>query len=71
MTWYNPDNPVYIDHLLPDGAIGRSFISTSRPVSTMTDEQLDRAMAEILEVFPFFGQKMIIGRLKDAGHHVP
>jgi hypothetical protein len=37
----------------------------------MTDEQLNQAVVEILEVFLFFGQRMITGQLKDAGHHVP
>ncbi|KAJ7840451.1 hypothetical protein B0H13DRAFT_2366249 [Mycena leptocephala] len=50
--------------------VTRSYSSTSRPTSTLTDEQLDTLVMSILEVFPDFGHRMLIGRLKAGGHHV-
>jgi hypothetical protein len=67
----NPGHPVYTDHMFEDGSMGRSYTSSTRPVSVMTDEQLDSAVREILEIFPLFGRRMLTGRLKDAGHNVP
>jgi hypothetical protein len=67
----SPGHPVYTDHELPDGSMARSYTSSTRPMSTITDEQLDEAVAAILEVFPSFGRRMLMGRLKDAGHNVP
>ncbi|GBE88207.1 hypothetical protein SCP_1300210 [Sparassis crispa] len=37
----------------------------------MSDVQLDRAVGDILQVFPEFGRKMIDGHLKSQGHNVP
>ena len=66
-----PGQPVYADEHQPDGTITRTFTSSTRPVSTITDEQLDSLMTNILEIFPSFGRRMITGRLKTAGYHVP
>lgn len=63
--------PVYRDQEQPDGAVMRTFTSSTRPVSNLTDQQLDSLITDILEVFPAFGRRMITGRLKTAGHHVP
>jgi hypothetical protein len=67
----SPGHPVYTDHLLPDGTTARQYTSSTRLVSTLTDHQLDALVTSILEVFPRFGRRMLTGRLKDAGHHVP
>ena len=66
-----PGHPVYVNTPQPDGTVTRSYSSTSRPVSTLTDEQLDTLLTSILEVFPDFGRRMLSGRLKAGGHHVP
>jgi hypothetical protein len=66
-----PGEPVYHDHTLDDSTVTRTYTSSSRPVSTLSDEQLDHFVADILEVFPSFGQRMLSGRLKASGHHVP
>jgi hypothetical protein len=67
----SPGHPVYLDHILPDGTTGRVYTSSTRPVSTLTDDQLDQLVTSILEIFPRFGRRMLTGRLKDSGHHVP
>ncbi|KAF7345496.1 hypothetical protein MVEN_01568100 [Mycena venus] len=66
-----PGQRVYNDTPQADGTIARSYTSTSRPVSTLTDSELDALLTSILEVFPDFGRRMLMGRLKSAGHHVP
>lgn len=65
-----PGVPIYTDTEEHDGTVTRSYNSTSKPLSTLTDEQLDQFMLQILEVFPNFGRRMIEGRLKSAGHPV-
>lgn len=54
-----------------DGSTSHTYTSSTRAVSTLTDEELDAAVREILEVFPQFGRSMLKGRLKAAGHNVP
>ncbi|KAJ6493489.1 hypothetical protein DFH09DRAFT_947095 [Mycena vulgaris] len=66
-----PGQPDYNDTVQPDGTVARSYTSTSRAVSTLTDSELDSLLTTILEVFPEFGRRMLMGRLKAAGHHVP
>ncbi|KAF7346893.1 hypothetical protein MVEN_01441500 [Mycena venus] len=66
-----PGQHVYNDTPQADGTIARSYTSTSRPVSTLTDSELDALLTSILEVFPDFSRRMLMGRLKSAGHHVP
>jgi len=39
--------------------------------STLSDEELDNIMIQILNSFPTFGRRMIDGHLKYLGHHVP
>ena len=56
-----PGQPVYADKHQPDGTITRTFTSSTRPVSIITDEQLDSLMTNILEIFPSFGHRMITG----------
>jgi hypothetical protein len=66
-----PGARVYTDTTRTDGTVVRTYASTSRPVSTLTDEELDVLMTSILEIFPDFGRRMLMGRLKADGHHVP
>ncbi|KAJ6477881.1 hypothetical protein C8R47DRAFT_984653 [Mycena vitilis] len=66
-----PGAPVYTDTSRPDGTVARTYSSTTRAMSTLTDEQLDTLLVSMLEVFPDFGRRMLMGRLKAAGHHVP
>lgn len=66
-----PAPPVYSDQHQPDGTVLHAYTSTTRPVSTLTDHELDTAVAAILEVFPSFGRRLLNGRLKAEGHHVP
>ncbi|KAJ6531696.1 hypothetical protein B0H10DRAFT_195296 [Mycena sp. CBHHK59/15] len=65
-----PGQPVYNDSAQPDGTVARSYTSTSRAISTLTDSELDALLTSILDVFPDFGLRMLSGRLKSAGHHV-
>ena len=57
-----PGEPVYTDHLQPDGTIQRSYRSSTRPVSVLTDEQPDTLVANILQTFPMFG-RLAVSRL--------
>ena len=66
-----PGTAVYTDRPRANGDVVRTYSSTSRPVSILTDEGLDAYLTSILEVFPNFGRRMLIGRLKADGHHVP
>ncbi|KAF7350246.1 hypothetical protein MVEN_01328100 [Mycena venus] len=50
----------------PDGTVSHMYTSTSAPVFTLTDEELDSILTSILEMFPNFGRKMLKGRLR--GH---
>ncbi|KAF7341677.1 hypothetical protein MSAN_02066000 [Mycena sanguinolenta] len=66
-----PGQPVYRDVSQADGTIARTYTSTSAPVSSLTDEELDAFLTSILQIFPNFGRRMIKGRLQAAGHRVP
>ena len=45
--------------------------TSTRGISALTNDKLDTLLSSILEIFPTFGQRMIAGRLKASGHHVP
>ncbi|KAJ7721322.1 hypothetical protein B0H16DRAFT_1335416 [Mycena metata] len=48
-----PGVPVYHEEVLPDGGHNRAYTGAPRPAApSLTDEQLDTAVAEILDVFP-------------------
>ena len=66
-----PGTPVFRDYTHEDGSISRIHQSTTRPMSNITDEQLDHLVFDILQVFPHFGRSMLHGRLQAMGHHVP
>ncbi|KAJ6465464.1 hypothetical protein C8R45DRAFT_496141 [Mycena sanguinolenta] len=66
-----PGERVYTETQQPDGTLARSYRRARGQVSTLTDPDLDALLTSILEVFPYFGRRMLMGRLKAAGHHVP
>jgi hypothetical protein len=47
----------------PDGLVTRIYRSSTRAASDIDDEELDRIMASILQVFPSLGRRMIDGHL--------
>lgn len=51
--------------------IARYYTSTTPPVSTLSDGDLDTTIAGTLEVFPQFGRLMLRSSLKAAGHCIP
>ena len=67
----DPAPPVFMETLEADGTITQTHTSTTRPVSTLSDEELDAEVAAVLQVFPSFGRRLLAGRLQAAGHHVP
>lgn len=66
-------DPVYVETTDEDsGDVVRTYVSsTTAPVSSITDGDLDQLMHHILEIFPTFGRRMIAGHLRQLGHHVP
>ena len=66
-----PGNPVYTTHVDADGNSIRQYSSTTPPVSTMTDAELDQALLAVLTTFPLFGRQLIAANLRSQGHRVP
>lgn len=67
-----PCPPVYLTYEDPEsGETVRFYSSSTAPMSTLSDEELDTVIQHILEVFPAFGQQMISGHLRHLGHIVP
>lgn len=67
-----PGPPVCVTYEDPDtGEILRFYRSSTTPMSTLTDPELDEIMRHILEMFPDFGRRMIQGHLESLGHRVP
>ncbi|KAF7335038.1 Integrase catalytic domain-containing protein [Mycena venus] len=67
-----PAAPVYVEHVDEGGAVTRTYVSsTTGPVSTLSDNEIDELMHHILEIFPTFGRRMIAGHFRQLGHHVP
>ncbi|KAJ8693492.1 hypothetical protein PTI98_008480 [Pleurotus ostreatus] len=54
-----------------DGEQVAQYTSTSAPVSTLNDEELDQHIRSILESFPNAGRRMIDGHLRASGHRLP
>ncbi|KAJ8514850.1 hypothetical protein ONZ45_g7659 [Pleurotus djamor] len=67
----SPGSAVYQDVDQDDGTTTRIWTSTTPPVSTLSNDDLDVLMVEILQIFPFIGRKMIRGELDARGHRVP
>jgi hypothetical protein len=66
-----PGPPVYVDYVNPDGHITRIYRSSTRAMSDIDDEELDKIMVSILQVFPSLGRRMIDGHLRYLGHSIP
>jgi len=67
-----PSPPVCITYEDPDtGELLRFYQSSTSPMSTLSDDELDTIVQHILEVFPAFGRQMIAGHLRHLGHTVP
>lgn len=63
--------PVRTTITLPDGTVRHTYTSSTAPVSTLTDNELDDLVADIVQIFPSAGRRMIKGSLKSRGHDVP
>lgn len=65
-----PGDPVKKVVVQSNGESQTIWTSTTPSMSTLDDEELDRVMGEILQMFPFFGRRMIAGSLLAKGHRV-
>lgn len=54
-----------------DDAVEHQHTTIMAPVSTLSDSELDVAMAALLSTFPDFGRTMIAGHFAAYGHRVP
>jgi hypothetical protein len=65
-----PGEPLFklVQH--EDGSAAIAHNPTPQKPTTLTDEELDQVIAQILETFPEFGQQMIAGHLEYQGHLV-
>lgn len=67
-----PGEPVFIQEVDEEGNVQWIYnLSTTAPVSDMSDDDLDARVLSILEIFPAFGRRMIQGSLRAMGHRVP
>ena len=66
-----PGTPVFVSQIQPDGRTNAIRSRSTRRISALTNDELDALLSSILEIFPTFGQWMIVGHLKASGHHVP
>lgn len=66
-----PGPPVYVEYEHDDGSIFRFYGSSTGATSNITDDELDLITAQIIDIFPNFGRRMIDGHLKHLGHRVP
>lgn len=66
-----PAPPVFRSIANNDGTTTRIHTTVTPPVSQLTDQALDREVADILTVFPNFGRVMLAGRLAASGLRVP
>lgn len=65
-----PGAPVYVDQTQADGTMHRVWSSNNPSSSDISDEELDGEMANILQIFPNFGRRMISGHLLSHGIQV-
>ncbi|KAJ3502998.1 hypothetical protein NLJ89_g8633 [Agrocybe chaxingu] len=54
-----PGNPVYVDLFQDDGSCLRFYTSSTASHSTLSDEDLDHVMVQILNTFPTFGRHLV------------
>lgn len=65
-----PGHPVYAKVQDAEGQVQTLWTSTTPPMSTLSDNDLDIEIGKILNLFPHFGRRMIIGTLHAWGHRV-
>jgi hypothetical protein len=65
--------PVYVVFEDVDGNSWQYYTGSGRHSShsTLSDDELDNIMVQILDSFPAFGRRMIDGHLKYLGYNVP
>ena len=66
-----PGVPVFQEVENTDGSTTRIHQSSTTPVSTLPDTDLDRIVAESRQIFPWLGREMLKGRLIAMGYKVP
>ncbi|KAK6984522.1 hypothetical protein R3P38DRAFT_3425221 [Favolaschia claudopus] len=66
-----PGAPVIQSRIDDAGVIHTVHTSTTAPVSTLSDSELDQLVASTLEIFPQFGRRMLRGHLLSQGYRVP
>lgn len=66
-----PGAPVYRDVTDDTATTTRHYSSTTGLVSTLSDNELDDVISNILNIFPTYGHRMLIGSLNAMGHNVP
>ena len=66
-----PGPPVFTRVARADGTVTQIHTTVTHAVSSLSDADLDQAVADILAVFPDFGRSMIAGHLAAHGHRVP
>ncbi|TCD60521.1 hypothetical protein EIP91_009938 [Steccherinum ochraceum] len=64
-----PGQPVHTTQTEADGTVTHTYTSTAAPVSTLSDDDLDREVSKIIQIFPTVGRSMIWGSLKSKGHN--
>ncbi|GBE89200.1 hypothetical protein SCP_1502080 [Sparassis crispa] len=62
--------PVYTELQATDGSLLRQYRSAPARPLTLSDDGLDHAIGNILEVFPHFGRRMIHGHIKAQGQSI-
>lgn len=65
-----PAQPVRSEVVSAEGVITTVWTSTTPPMSTLNDEELDQQIGQTLQMFPYFGRRMIAGTLLSMGHRV-
>ncbi|KAL0066100.1 hypothetical protein AAF712_006932 [Marasmius tenuissimus] len=63
--------PVYVDFETEEGVTMRIYRSSTGPMTSISDDELDEAMHSIIIAFPSFGRRLIQGQLRFMGIHVP
>lgn len=67
-----PCPPVYIEYDNEEtGHRVRLYRHSASSISTLSDEDLDAVLQQILNIYPAFGRRMITGHLRHSGHNVP
>lgn len=66
-----PGATVYVSQENEHGTTIRTYTSSTPAVSNLTNNELDEEVADILEIFPTFGRRLLRGHLLATGHRVP